>query len=39
MIPLFQNPQVVAYRTTIRNVVSRAQRDLFWNAEDWWLAD
>ena len=36
VIPLFQVPNVLAYRTTIRNVV-RSPDNLFWNVEDWWL--
>jgi peptide/nickel transport system substrate-binding protein len=32
VIPLFQTPNVVAFRATIRNVSS-----FTWNAEDWWL--
>jgi len=37
VIPLYQVPFVLAYRTTVRNVV-QAPNNLFWNAEDWWLA-
>jgi peptide/nickel transport system substrate-binding protein len=37
VIPLYQVPNVLAYRTTIRNVV-RSPENLFWNVEDWWLA-
>lgn len=36
VIPLFQTPNVIAYRATIRNVVSAASHAL-WNAENWWL--
>ncbi|MBA2297722.1 MAG: peptide ABC transporter substrate-binding protein [Actinobacteria bacterium] len=37
VIPLYQVPFVLAYRTTIRNVVA-SPSNLFWNAESWWLA-
>ncbi|MGH3136009.1 MAG: ABC transporter substrate-binding protein, partial [Gaiellaceae bacterium] len=36
VIPLFQTPNVIAFRATIRNVVSASSHEL-WNAEDWWL--
>ena len=36
VIPLYQVPNVLAYRTTIRNVI-RSPDNLFWNVEDWWL--
>ncbi|MBA2641592.1 MAG: peptide ABC transporter substrate-binding protein [Actinobacteria bacterium] len=36
VIPLYQVPFVLAYRTTVRNVVP-APNNLFWNAENWWL--
>ena len=36
VIPLYQVPFVIAYRTTVRNVVP-APSNLFWNAENWWL--
>ncbi|MDQ3120941.1 MAG: peptide ABC transporter substrate-binding protein [Actinomycetota bacterium] len=36
VIPLFQTPNVIAFRTTIRNVVAASVHEL-WNAEDWWL--
>ena len=39
VIPLFENPVVVAHRTTVRNVRVTAQLDPFVGAEDWWLAD
>ena len=38
VIPLFENPTVVAYRTRVRNVGITAQLDPFVGAEDWWLA-
>jgi peptide/nickel transport system substrate-binding protein len=37
VIPLFQNPQVVAGRTAVRNVGLTAQLDPFVGVEDWWL--
>jgi peptide/nickel transport system substrate-binding protein len=37
VIPLFENPQVVAHRTTVRNVRLTAQVDPFVGVEDWWL--
>jgi ABC-type transport system substrate-binding protein len=36
VIPLYQVPFVIAYRTTVRNIVP-APSNLFWNAENWWL--
>jgi peptide/nickel transport system substrate-binding protein len=36
LIPLFQVPNVVAFRRAIRNVGSGAGHEL-WNAENWWL--
>ena len=36
MIPLYQTPNFVAFRATIRNVVSATGHEL-WNAENWWL--
>ena len=36
VIPLYHVPNVLAYRTTIRNVV-RSPENLFWNVEEWWL--
>ena len=36
MIPLYQIPFVLAFKSTLRNVVG-APFNLFWNAEDWWL--
>jgi peptide/nickel transport system substrate-binding protein len=36
VIPLYQTPNVIAFRATIRNVVSASSHEL-WNAEDWWL--
>jgi peptide/nickel transport system substrate-binding protein len=38
VIPLYQTPNVIAFRATIRNVVSASVHDL-WNAENWWLAE
>ncbi len=38
VIPLYQTPNFVAFRTTIRNVVSATGHEL-WNAENWWLAE
>ena len=38
LIPLYQIPWVLAYKDTVRNVVSSPD-NLFWNAEDWWLAE
>ncbi|MGH3137341.1 MAG: ABC transporter family substrate-binding protein [Gaiellaceae bacterium] len=39
VIPLFENPTVVAHRTSIRNVRITAQLDPFVGVEDWWLAE
>jgi peptide/nickel transport system substrate-binding protein len=39
VIPLFQNPFVVASSTTVRNVGLTAQLDPFVNVENWWLAE
>ena len=39
VIPLFENPQVVAHRTNVRNVRITAQLDPFVGVENWWLAD
>lgn len=36
LIPLFQVPNVLAFRRAIRNVGSAAGHEL-WNAENWWL--
>ncbi len=36
VIPLFQTPNVIAYRATIRNVAAASVHEL-WNAENWWL--
>jgi peptide/nickel transport system substrate-binding protein len=36
MIPLFQTPNVIAFRAKLRNVVSASAHEL-WNAEKWWL--
>ena len=38
VIPLYQTPNFVAFRATIRNVVSATGHEL-WNAENWWLAE
>ena len=38
LIPLYQIPWVLAYKDTVRNVVSSPD-NLFWNAENWWLAE
>jgi peptide/nickel transport system substrate-binding protein len=38
LIPLFRVPNVIAFRTNIRNVGSAADHEL-WNAENWWLDD
>ena len=38
VIPLYQTPNLIAHRATIRNVVSASGHDL-WNAENWWLAE
>jgi ABC-type transport system substrate-binding protein len=38
VIPLYQTPNVIAFRNTIRNVVSASAHEL-WNAENWWLAE
>jgi peptide/nickel transport system substrate-binding protein len=38
IIPLYQTPNLVAYRASIRNVVAASIQEL-WKAEDWWLAD
>ena len=38
MIPLYQTPNVIAFRSAIRNVVS-ASGHVLWNAENWWLAE
>ena len=37
VIPLYQIPWVLAYKSTLRNVLPSSD-NLFWNAEDWWLA-
>ena len=37
LIPLYQIPYVYAYKNTLRNVVPSPD-NLFWNAENWWLA-
>ena len=37
VIPLFENPHVVAHRTNVRNVRRTAQVDPFVGVEDWWL--
>lgn len=39
VIPLFENPSVVAYRTSVRNVGITAQLDPFVGVENWWLAE
>jgi peptide/nickel transport system substrate-binding protein len=39
VIPLFENPYVVAHRATVRNVRLTAQVDPFVGVEDWWLAE
>jgi peptide/nickel transport system substrate-binding protein len=39
VIPLFQNPYVVASKTNVRNVGLTAQLDPFVNVENWWLAE
>ena len=36
ILPLYQIPWVLAYKSTLRNVVP-SPTNLFWNAEDWWL--
>jgi ABC-type transport system substrate-binding protein len=38
LIPLYQIPWVYAFRDSLRNVVPSAD-NLFWNAENWWLAE
>ena len=38
VIPLFENPTVVAYGTSVRNVGITAQLDPFVGVENWWLA-
>ncbi len=38
LLPLFQVPNVIAFRATIRNVGSATSHEL-WNAENWWLAE
>jgi peptide/nickel transport system substrate-binding protein len=38
VIPLFQTPNVIAYRATLRGVVSASGNEL-WNAENWWFAE
>jgi peptide/nickel transport system substrate-binding protein len=38
VIPLYQTPNVIAFRNTIQNVVSASGHEL-WNAENWWLAE
>ena len=38
LIPLYQIPWVLAYKDTVRNIVSSPD-NLFWNAENWWLAE
>jgi ABC-type transport system substrate-binding protein len=38
VIPLYQTANVIAFRSTIRNVVSATGHEL-WNAENWWLAE
>jgi peptide/nickel transport system substrate-binding protein len=38
VIPLYQIPWVLAHKSSIRNVVASPD-NLFWNAEDWWLAE
>jgi peptide/nickel transport system substrate-binding protein len=38
IIPLYLIPWVLAYKSTVRNVVPSPD-NLFWNAEDWWLDD
>jgi peptide/nickel transport system substrate-binding protein len=35
VIPLFQTPNVIAFRATLRNVVTASAHEL-WNAENWW---
>ncbi len=37
VIPLYEVPYALALRQTVRNVVV-SPFNLFWNAEDWWLA-
>ena len=37
VIPLYEVPFVLALRQTVRNVVVSPE-NLFWNAENWWLA-
>lgn len=37
MIPLFQTPKFVAYRSSIRGLAPNAFASEIWNAEDWWL--
>ena len=39
VIPLFENPHVVAHSTKVRNVRPTAQVDPFVGVENWWLAD
>jgi peptide/nickel transport system substrate-binding protein len=38
VIPLYQIPWLYAHKDTIRNVVP-SPGNLFWKAEDWWLAE
>ncbi len=38
VIPLFENPLVVAHKAAVRNVRLTAQLDTFVGVEDWWLA-
>ena len=37
VLPLYEMPFVLALRQTVRNVVV-SPNNLFWNAENWWLA-
>jgi ABC-type transport system substrate-binding protein len=37
VIPLFENPTVVAHRTSVRNVRITPQLDPFVGVEEWWL--
>jgi peptide/nickel transport system substrate-binding protein len=37
VIPLFENPQVVAHTTNVRNLRRTAQLDPFVGVENWWL--
>jgi len=39
VIPLFENPTVVAHRTSVRNVRITPQLDPFVGVENWWIAE